>query len=158
MSELIKFGYKSIGGFFAVLFMFVFGVTAFALILSGALIVTMAIYGTLNPSFFELIPVQVFSSQISDPGVTAFLLLIAAIILIAVGSLFLGLTFLIARSAKIIDQELEKIIDRNIAPLSGSSPPDKISQLERLGNLRDRNVISEAEFQKEKAKILQQDY
>lgn len=154
MSQLVKIGYKSIGGFFAVLFMFVFGVNAFAFILAGALVTAITLYGFLNPSFFDLIPVQILGSQIADPELTGFLLLLVAVILFVVGSLFLGLTFLVAKSAKVIDRGLDKLVDNNIAPRSS----DKITQLERLGNLRDKNVITEVEFQKEKAKVLQQDY
>ncbi|HYN74721.1 MAG TPA: SHOCT domain-containing protein [Candidatus Limnocylindria bacterium] len=42
-----------------------------------------------------------------------------------------------------------------LPPSAPASPPDRITQLKDLGSLRDSGVLSEAEFEAEKARILQ---
>ena len=88
----------------------------------------------------------------ADVRLAVFTFLVVAIVLFVIGGLFTALTFLIAKVSLAIDRELEKMVDANV----GGYRDDKISKLERLGNLKDRGVLSEQEFQKEKAKLLQQ--
>jgi hypothetical protein len=156
MSELIKLAYRGFGGFIAVVFMFSFGVTAFALFMAGVGVIIGAVYVFINPSILSDWTFNIGGSHITDPLIVTLALLFATIILFALASLFVGLVLLIGKSALAIDQELGKIVDKSIAPLTSPIKGDKYGQLERLGTLRQQGTITEEEFEKEKAKILQE--
>lgn len=155
MSEIIKLGYRSLGGFIAVIFCFAFGVSAITLYFVGAGILALAIFIQLDSSLLETLNVQALGAPITDPTMAAIILIIGAIIVFVVASVFVGLIFLIIKSVGRIDQELSKVVDRNITPIQGLRA-DKISQLERITKLREKGTLSDSEFEKEKAKIMQQ--
>jgi len=158
MSELVKLAYRSIGGFFAVLLMFIFGATGSVLIFAGAGFVVGAVYMVINPQIIDTLSItriefgQINTLTSADVGLAVFAFLVVTVVLFVIGSLFIASIFQIAKVSFAIDRELEKMVDANV----GGSRDDKISKLERLGNLKDRGVLSEQEFQKEKAKLLQQ--
>jgi hypothetical protein len=156
MSELVKLAYRGLGGFIAVVLMFSFGVTAFALFMAGVGIIIGAVYVFINPSILNDWTFNIGGSHITDPLIVSLALLFATIILFALASLFVGLVLLIGKSALALDEELGKIVDKSIAPLASATKGDKYSQLERLGALHQQGTITEEEFNKEKAKILQE--
>ncbi|OLS26802.1 MAG: hypothetical protein HeimC3_06940 [Candidatus Heimdallarchaeota archaeon LC_3] len=155
MSELVKLAYRGFGGFIAVVLIFSFSVTAFALFMSGIGVIFGAIYVLIDPGVLDTISFNFLGSRLDDASIAALLLVVATMILFLVASFFVGLVLLIWKSALKLDEELGKIVDKTIPSIEGGKP-DKISQLERLGALRSQGVLSEEEFNKEKAKILQE--
>ncbi|MHA1989446.1 MAG: SHOCT domain-containing protein [Candidatus Hodarchaeales archaeon] len=156
MSELVKLAYRGFGGFIAVVLMFSFGVTAFALFMAGVGVIIGAVYVLINPTIINDWNFNFAGSHITDPLIISLTLLFVTILLFALASLFVGLVLLIGKSALALDQELGKIVDKSIPPLATTIKGDKYHQLERLGNLKQQGIITEDEFNKEKAKLLQE--
>jgi hypothetical protein len=148
MSELVKLAYRGFGGFIAVVLMFSFGVTAFALFMAGVGVIIGAVYVLINPTIINDWNFNFAGSHITDPLIISLTLLFVTILLFALASLF--------KSALALDQELGKIVDKSIPPLATTIKGDKYHQLERLGNLKQQGIITEDEFNKEKAKLLQE--
>jgi hypothetical protein len=149
-SGLIKLAYRGVAGFFVLLFMFVFGVVGVALGFSGGLVTALSWIPLAYPEILTQFPVLMIGEQsITDPFLASLVLLIAGLILLAVGFLFLALTYMIGKGAIIVDKELASIVD------NAFSGKDRVARLERLAALRDRGVLTEKEFEKEKARILE---
>jgi hypothetical protein len=149
-SGLIKLAYRGLAGFFILLLMFVFGVVGVALGFSGGLITALSWIPLAYPEILTQFPVLMMGEQsITDPVLASLVVLIAGLILLAVGFLFLALTYMIGKGAIIVDKELASIVD------NAFSGKDRVARLERLVALRDRGVLTEKEFEREKALILE---
>jgi len=151
-SGLIKLAYRGVAGFFIILFIFVFGVVGVALGFSGGLVTALSWIPLAYPEILTQFPIIMMGEQsITDPVLASLVVLIVGLILLAVGFLFLALTYMIGKGAIIVDKELASIVDKAF------SRKDRVEQLERLAALRDRGVLTEKEFQQEKALILESD-
>ncbi|MFX1504760.1 MAG: SHOCT domain-containing protein [Promethearchaeota archaeon] len=149
-SGLIKLAYRGVAGFFILLFMFVFGVVGIALGFSGGLVTALSWIPLAYPEILTQFPVLMMGEQsITDPVLASLLVLIAGLILLAVGFLFLALTYMIGKGAIIVDKELANIVD------NAFSGKDRVARLERLAALRDRGILTEKEFEREKSLILE---
>ncbi|MFW9904260.1 MAG: SHOCT domain-containing protein [Candidatus Thorarchaeota archaeon] len=149
-SGLIKLAYRGVAGFFVLLFIFVFGVVGVALGFSGGLITALFWIPLAYPEILTQFPVIMVGEQsITDPVLASLVVLIVGLILLAVGFLFLALTYMIGKGAIIVDKELASIVD------NAFSGKDRVGRLERLAALRDRGVLTEKEFEHEKARILE---
>ncbi|MHA2270873.1 MAG: SHOCT domain-containing protein [Candidatus Hodarchaeales archaeon] len=140
MSELIKAGYRGIGGFFIVIFVFTFGVTGIALLISGAAVLA-----------FSWVP--------KDPVLAFVILLFIAALLIALGGAFSAGAFYLGKGAIFVDRGLSQAVDRNVPSIReivASRSSDRITRLERLGELREKGLLTEEEFQREKAHIMKE--
>ena len=155
MSELVKLAYRGFGGFITVTFIFAFSVTAFALFISSIATIFGAVYVLIDPGILDNVSINFLGERTIEASTASLLLISATIILFVLASFFVGLVLLIGKSALKIDQELGKFVDKTIPSLDGGRT-DKYSQLERIGTLRSQGVLSEDEFNKEKAKILQE--
>jgi ABC-type multidrug transport system fused ATPase/permease subunit len=74
---------------------------------------------------------------------------------------FLGVfVYLIARGGSMHERQArqaaayQRAVDQHIRQAAGSEGADNASQLAKLADLRDRGVLTEDEFQSEKAKLL----
>ena len=74
---------------------------------------------------------------------------------------YLGvLVYLIARGGSMHERQArqvaaqQKAVDQYIRQAAGAEGADNASQLQKLADLRDRGVLTEEEFQSEKAKLL----
>ena len=151
-SGLIKLAYRGVAGFFVLLFMFVFGVVGIALGFSGGLVTALSWIPLAYPEILTQFPVIMMGEQsITDPVFASLLVLLTGIILLAVGFLFLALTYMIGKGAIIVDKELASIVD------NAFSGKDRIARIERLAALRDKGALTEKEFEREKALILEQE-
>ncbi|MHA2365963.1 MAG: hypothetical protein ACXAC7_18540, partial [Candidatus Hodarchaeales archaeon] len=108
MSEIIKIAYRSIGGFFAILFMFVFGVVGISLIVSGSVVVAAAIYVVINPKVIDGSDISWGSRELTeaDAGTAFLVLLFVAVVILIIGALFISLTTLIGKASLELDKEL----------------------------------------------------
>lgn len=52
------------------------------------------------------------------------------------------------------DKVREQMELRRVAPVAAAAPPDRYAQLERLDGLRKSGAVTEAEFEREKARLL----
>ena len=93
---------------------------------------------------------------ITDPLVAFVILIVTAIVLLMVGGMLLAFAFLIDKKAIMIDKLLAQAIDDTVPSLRDISKKDRFYQLERLGELRDKGILSEKEFLMEKTKILEE--
>ncbi len=70
------------------------------------------------------------------------------------------LIYLIARGGSMHERQIQaaqaqqQAFAQYVQETAASAPPSAADQLAKLGDLRDKGVISEAEFQTEKAKVL----
>ena len=150
---LIKLAYRGIAGFFVLLFMFITGVLGFTFSLAGGLITVLCWVPIAFPEVLSAIPMTVNNNQaifINNPELAAVVLLAIGIIFLMLGFFFLFLTFVIGKGSIIVDRELSHMVDRTFIP-SGST---RVAQLEKLGDLLERGLITRAEFEEEKALIL----
>ena len=152
-SGLVKLAYRGFGGFFVVLIMFIFGVTGASLALAGGLVTALCWIPLAYPELLDNINVMVGGSTpltSADAGLATVVLLAAGLILLAAGFLLLAITFLIGKAAIVADREVAHVVDRAFVP----GNKDRLSQLERLANLREQGVLTEEEFQREKGLLL----
>ena len=152
-SGLVKLAYRGLAGFFVILFLFVFGVTGFALSLAGGLAIALCWVPIAFPELLDAEIIWAGSAPVTDPALASLLILIVGLVLLAVGFFFLAITFVIGKAAIIVDKELSSSVDKAFAT---SRRDDRISRLERLAALRDRGMITPEEFEQEKAIILAQ--
>lgn len=151
-SGLVKLAYRGIVGFFVLLFLFIFGVIGIALGFAGGLIIALSWIPIAFPDILTDVPIMVIGNQsVSDPVLASLVLLFVGCILLAVGFFFIALTYMIGKGAIIVDRELAGIVDK---AFSGSGK-DRLIRLERLAALRDSGVLSDKEFEYEKALILE---
>ena len=85
---------------------------------------------------------------IDNPEMITPLLIVIGIILVCIGFLLLIFTYSIGKGAIIVDKEISSAIDKNFRS------KDRLSQLERLANLRERGVLTEEQFEAERTRIL----
>ncbi len=149
-ASLIKVGYRGIAGFFVGLFMFTLGVTGGALAFSGGVVLALSWIPLVYPEIVEYGTIEGTGAQflIDNPELITPLLIVIGLILVAVGFLLLLLTYSIGKGAIIVDKEISSAIDRNFRS------KDRLSQLERLASLREREVLTEEQFEAERARIL----
>ncbi len=151
-SGLIKLAYRGVAGFFVLLFMFIFGAVGVALGFAGGLVTALSWIPLAYPEILTDVPIIVLGEQsVTDPVIGFLALLIAGLILLAVGFFFLAITYMIGKGAVIVDKELASIVDN---AFSGTGK-DRITRLERLAVLRDSGVLTDKEFELEKALILE---
>ena len=149
-SGLIKLAYRGVAGFFVFLFMFIFGAVGVALGFAGGLVTALSWIPLAYPEILTDIPIIVIGEQsVTDPFIATLALLLAGLILLAVGFFFLAITYIIGKGAVIVDKELASIVD------NAFSGKDRVARLERLAALRDRGVLTEKEFEREKSLILE---
>jgi hypothetical protein len=152
-SGLIKITYRGLAGFFVVLLMFVFGVTGVAMSFAGGLALALCWIPLAYPEILSIVPIVVISdTPTTDPVLASLVVLIAGLVLLAVGFLFLAITYIIGKGSIIIDKELSQFVDSAFR----TSSKDRISRLERLAALHERGVLTDKEFEQEKALILDQ--
>lgn len=152
-SGLVKLAYRGFAGFFVVLMMFVFGVVGVSLALSGGLITALSWIPLAYPELLDNVDIFVIGSRSltsADAGLATVALLVAGLILLAVGFVFLVITFVIGKAAIVVDKEVAQIVDKAFIP----SNKDRLSRLERLASLRDKGVLTDEEFQREKEFLL----
>ncbi|MFX0171114.1 MAG: SHOCT domain-containing protein [Candidatus Hodarchaeota archaeon] len=150
---LVKIAYRGLAGFVVVLVMFVLGVTGLAMSFAGGLVLALCWVPLAYPEILTVIDVfEVNNTAVTDPVLASLALLIAGLVLLAVGFLLLAITYVIGKGSIIIDKELSHFVDSAFA----TSNKDRISRLERLASLRDRGILTEEEFEREKALILDQ--
>lgn len=152
-SGLVKLAYRGFGGFFVVLIMFIFGVTGASLALAGGLVTALCWIPLVYPELLDNVNIMMIGSTSltsADAGLATVVLLAAGLILLAVGFLFLAITFIIGKAAIVVDREVAHVVDKAFIP----GKKDRLSQLERLANLRDQGFLTEEEFQREKGLLL----
>ena len=152
-SGLVKLAYRGFAGFFVVLMMFIFGVVGASLALAGGLTVALSWIPLAYPELLDNMDMVMVGSRSltsADAGLATLALFIVGLILLAVGFLFLVMTFVIGKAAIVVDKEVAQIVDRAFI----SSNKDRISRLERLASLREQGVLTEDEFQREKELLL----
>ncbi len=150
-SGLVKLAYRGVAGFFVFLFMFIFGVVGFALGMAGGIVTALCWIPLAFPEILNEVNIVVIGGQgTSDPAIASLALLIAGLVLLAVGFFFLAMTYMIGKGAIIVDKELAGIVDN---AFSGSGK-DRLARLERLASLRDRGFLTDKEFEHEKELIL----
>ncbi len=152
-SGLVKLAYRGFAGFFVVLMMFIFGVVGISLALAGGLITALSWLPLAYPEMLDNVNIMVIGSRhltSADAGIATLALLVAGLILLAVGFLFLAITFFIGKAAIVVDKEVAQIVDKAFIPAN----KDRLSRLERLATLRDKGVLTEEEFQREKVLLL----
>ena len=152
-SGLVKLAYRGFAGFFVVLIVFIFGVVGASLALAGGLVVALCWIPLVYPELLDSFNMVVIGSRAltsADAGIATLALFVAGIILLAVGFLFLVLTFVIGKGAIKVDKEVAKLVDKAF----DSREKDRLSRLERLAALRESGVLTEQEFQREKDIIL----
>ncbi|MFW9993778.1 MAG: SHOCT domain-containing protein [Candidatus Odinarchaeota archaeon] len=166
MSEVVKIGYRVFGGFIAFIVLFSIGVTGFALTLAGGLVLALSWVPFAYPELLtdQVITVGSSWAPITDPAVVFVILLIVGLTLLGIGGLLLVGAFLIGKGFLVIDRSLSQAIDGTLHPASDVSPrvsyykpvraTDKITQLERLAELRNSGVLTEEEFEQEKTLIM----
>ncbi|MFX0181671.1 MAG: SHOCT domain-containing protein [Candidatus Hodarchaeota archaeon] len=152
-SGLVKLAYRGLAGFVVVLVMFVLGVTGLAMSFAGGLVLALCWVPMAYPEILTVVDIfEVNNAAVTDPVVASLALLIAGVVLLAVGFLLLALTYIIGKGSIIIDKELSRFVDSAFT----TSSKDRISRLERLASLRERGVLTEEEFEQEKALVLDQ--
>ncbi|MFX0115289.1 MAG: SHOCT domain-containing protein [Candidatus Hodarchaeota archaeon] len=160
MSELIKVGYRGLGGFFIIIFIFTFGVTGFALLIAGAAVLAFSWIPLAFPEILDDGMMQVGNGTTVEDPFTAFaILLLVAAILLALGGAFSAAAFYTGKGALYLDRGLSHAVDKSvpsIREIAASKSSDRISRLERLGELRNQGILNEEEFQREKAYILKE--
>lgn len=160
MSELIKAGYRGIGGFFIVIFVFTFGVTGIALLFAGATVLALSWLPLAFPEILDEGQMQVGNgTAVEDPVLAFVILLLVAAILLGLGGAFSAGAFSIGKGALYLDRGLSQAVDKSvpsIREITASRSSDRISRLERLGELRDKGLLSEEEFDREKTHILKE--
>ncbi len=147
---LIKLAYRGVAGFFVLLFLFTLGVIGGALSFAGGLVTALS---WLPLAFPELLTYMVVDSKpifIDTPELATLALFVTGIVLLAVGFLFLTLTYLLGKAAIVVDKELSHVVDKMFV----SSGRDRISNLERLASLRERGILTDEEFEKEKRLLI----
>jgi hypothetical protein len=149
-ASLIKLGYRGIAGFFVGLFLFTLGVTGGALAFSGGVILALSWVPAVYPEIVEYGTIEGTGAQflIDNPELLTPLLIVIGLILVGVGFLLLLLTYTLGKGAIIVDKEISSAIDRNFRS------KDRLTQLERLANLKDRGVLTEEQFEAERIRIL----
>ena len=162
MSEVLKVSYRGIGGLISLSLLFAFGFTSLMLFIVGALCLTMAVIVILNPSVLGDVTFISFGAKVVDPTAAFIILILAGFLLILLGGMFLALTTYLSKAVFALDKEIAVYVDRNV-PSTGkvidklkNHPNDKISKLERLTILKEKNVLTEAEFLQEKQLILKE--
>ena len=149
-SGLIKLAYRGVAGFFVLLFLFIFGAMGVAFGFSGGLVTALSWIPLAYPEILTQFPVLMMGEQsVTDPVLASLIMLIVGLILLAVGFLFIAITYMIGKGAIIVDKELAGIVD------NAFSGKDRITRLERLAALRNSDVLTEKEFEREKAMILE---
>ena len=149
-ASIIKLGYRGIGGFFVGMFLFTLGVTGGALAFSGGVILALCWIPLVYPEIVEYGTVEGTGAQflIDNPELLTPLLIVIGIILVGVGFFLLLLTYSLGKGAIIVDKEISTAIDRNFRS------KDRLSQLERLANLKERDVLTQEQFESERTRIL----
>ena len=169
MSEVIKVGYRGLGGFIAITLAFAFGVSSFAFFVVGAVAIALGVVIVINPQILQDIPVQMFSTRVLDPTVAFIALFVVGMVVIVLGVLFLSLTSAILKASVLADKRLSIFVDKNV-PRTGEvidkvktktarheqEPTDKLSKLERLAKLKENGTLTEEEFLQEKRLILKE--
>jgi hypothetical protein len=148
-SGLIKLAYRGVAGFVVLLLIFVVGVIGTVLSFAGGIIIAISWIPLAYPEILSEVPILVIGTQgTTSPVIATAGLLLGGIIFLAIGFLFLVFTYFLGKGAIHIDKQLSSAIDRTF------SGTDRISRLERLAALRERGVITESEFEREKERIL----
>ncbi|MHA1977044.1 MAG: SHOCT domain-containing protein [Candidatus Hodarchaeales archaeon] len=149
-ASIIKLGYRGIAGFFVGLFIFTLGVTGVALAFAGGVVLALSWIPLVYPEIVEYGTIEGIGAQflIDNPELVTPLLIVIGIILVGVGFLLLLLTYTLGKGAIIVDKEISSAIDRNF------SSKDRLSQLERLANLKERGILTEEQFEAERTRIL----
>lgn len=160
MSEVLKVSYRSIGGFFALIFMFVFLMTGFSLFLAGIVLMVIVVVILLQPDLLADFPIKIGANyRVLDPVTAIALLSIIFVILIALGTAFVLLAIYTGKGAMVLDRNLSQMVDKNVPrmkDLRNNKKLDRLSQLERLTSLHERGALTNAEYEQEKALILKQ--
>lgn len=152
-SGLVKLAYRGLAGFFVVLIMFILGVTGASLALAGGLTVALCWIPLAYPEILDNVNIMVGGTTpltSADAGLATLALLVAGLILLAAGFILIAITFVIGKTSIIVDKEVAQLVDRAFVP----SNKDRLSRLERLATLRDRGVLTEEEFKREKELLL----
>jgi hypothetical protein len=149
-ASLIKLGYRGIAGFFVGLILFVLGITGFALALSGGVILALSWIPLAFPDVVNYIAIEGQGSEVffNNPQLLTPLLLLIGAVLLIVGFFLIILTYYLGKGAIIVDKEVSSSIDRNFRS------KDRISQLERLGSLYERGILTKEQFESEKDILL----
>lgn len=149
-ASVIKLGYRGIAGFFVGLFMFTLGITGGALAFSGGVVLALSWVPLVYPEIVEYGTIEGTGAQfvIDNPELVTPLLIVIGIVLIGVGFLLLLLTYSIGKGAIIVDKEISSAIDRNFRS------KDRLSQLERLADLKERGILTNEQFEAERTRIL----
>ncbi|MHA1978059.1 MAG: SHOCT domain-containing protein [Candidatus Hodarchaeales archaeon] len=148
-SGLIKLAYRGVAGFVVLLLMFVVGVTGTVLSFAGGIIIAISWIPLAYPEILTEVPILVIGTQgTTSPLIATAGLLLAGIVLMAIGFLFLVFTYFLGKGAIQVDKQLSSAVDRTF------SGTDRISKLERLAALRERGIITDSEFEQEKERIL----
>ncbi len=151
-SGLIKLAYRGVAGFFVLLLTFIFGTVGISLGFAGGLVTALCWIPLVYPEILTEFNILVIGGQgTTDPVFASLALLVAGLVLLAVGFFFLIITYLIGKGAIIIDKELASVVDKAFS----SSGEDRLARLERLAALRDNGVLSDKEFEHEKSLILE---
>ena len=150
---LVKLAYRGIVGFILVILLFTFGIVGIALSFVGGLAIALCWLPLAFPDLLNNIDVIIIAGQpTNDPLIVTIGFFIAGCILLLFGFVLIFITYWMAKTALIIDQEVSDVIDRVF-----SSQKNRVSQLERLANLYERGLLSDQEFQAEKSRILGND-
>lgn len=152
-SGLIKLAYRGIAGFFVAMFLFIFASIGVSLTLAGVIMIAFCWIPLVFPELLDANAIVIITPVTSaNPEIAVLALIIAGLVLLAVGFFFLAITYIIAKGAIIVDKEVAQLVDRAFIP----SKKDRISRLERLAALHNQGVLTDEEFQKEKNLLLQE--
>lgn len=151
-SGLIKLAYRGVAGFFVILLLFTFGVVGIALAFAGGLVTALCWLPMAYPELLTTFDVVVIGNQsVTDPVIASLAFFLAGLILLGTGFFFLAITWVMGKGAIIVDREVAGVVDKAFAG------KDRLSSLERLAALRDRGVLTDKEFEREKEVILGQE-
>jgi len=129
MSEIIKVGYRGIGGFFVIIFIFTFGVVGIALLGAGAGVLA---FSWVPLAFPEAVHLEESESPWNDPVFASLAMLLVAVILIPLGAAFAAIAFYIAKGAIYLDRSLSQAVDKSVPSvreITAGRSSDRISLL-----------------------------
>lgn len=150
--QILKLVLRGLVGLIALYFVLILGLIGSAISLVGGLAILLCwlplaypdIVKTAFPINGELVT--------NDPIITVALIFIIGIICLSVGLVVLALDVALGKKAIYFDSALNRYISEKLAGTSRV----RLSRLEKLGELYEKDVISKQEFDQEKSRILRE--
>lgn len=151
--QILKLLVRGFVGLIALYFVLILGLMGSAISLVGIIAILFCWLPFVYPDIIRTtFPVN-GELVTNDPIITVALIVLIGIVCLSVGYVSLKLSIALGKKAISFDSTLDTYMSEKITKYSSNA---RIRRLEKLGTLYENKVITEQEFEQEKARILQE--